>query len=256
MLAPPIETQTTPAGGVTRCKCCGTTALPMGTIDFNKSCEDHKAGPVFAPADRPISYHRCPACRFIFTTAFDHFAPDEWQREIYNDAYVQADPDFIEVRPLSNARLIHANFGRTPQITLLDYGGGNGLMARRLVEQGLTAATSYDPFYAGSVRPSGRFDLVTSFEVLEHSHTPYETLKAMRDFMSDQGMLFFSTLLQPAEVDLDWWYASPRNGHVSLYARASMDALMKRLGLTWASCNDLLHVAFRKRPPAFAAHLF
>lgn len=240
------------------CKCCGTVAVPMGTIDFHRTCEDQQA-PVFALAGRPIPYHRCPACSFIFTVAFDHFAPDEWRREIYNDDYVRADPDFVDARPLSNAELIANNFGHHSGITLLDYGGGNGLMARRLMEKGFTQATSYDPFYAGSTRPAGTFDLITSFEVLEHSPTPYDTLKDMRWFMGDKGMLFFSTLLQPADIDLQgltWWYAAPRNGHVSLYSRASLDALMKRLGLVWGSCNDLLHVAFRKRPPAFARHLF
>lgn len=256
-----IDSRSTPAlaaGVNVPCKCCGTLALPMGSIDFNRTCEDQK-GPVFAPAGRSIPYHRCPACSFIFTIAFDHFVPDEWQREIYNDDYVRADPDFVDVRPMSNAEVIANNFGQHPGIKLLDYGGGNGLMARRLMEKGFTHATSYDPFYAGSTRPAGTFDLITSFEVLEHSHTPYETLKDMRWFMGDKGMLFFSTLLQPADIDLQgltWWYASPRNGHVSLYSRASLDALMKRLGLVWGSCNDLLHVAFRKRPPAFAAHLF
>lgn len=256
-----MESRSTPACAArvdVACKCCGTRALPTGSIDFNRTCEDRKA-PVFPPAGRPIPYHRCPACSFIFTVAFDHLGPDEWQREIYNDSYVLADPDFVDVRPLANAEHIAHNFGRHPGITLLDYGGGNGLMTRRLVEKGMAQATSYDPFYAGSRRPAGTFDLITSFEVLEHSPTPYDTLKDMREFMGDTGMLYFTTLLQPADIDLQgltWWYASPRNGHVSLYSRASLDALMKRLGLVWGSCNDLLHVAFRKRPPAFATHLF
>ncbi|MCC6318108.1 MAG: class I SAM-dependent methyltransferase [Gemmatimonadaceae bacterium] len=252
----PLATE--PIPGTTACKCCGEASVAMGTVDFNRTCEDSK-GRVFGDANRPVPYHRCIRCGFIFTAAFDHFAPGDWQRDIYNDDYVLADPDFVERRPIRNGEMVANTFAQTPGIAVLDYGGGNGRLVRQLAQRGFARATCYDPFHEGSTRPSGTFDLVTSFEVLEHSPTPYETLRDMRWFLSERGLLLFSTLLQPADIDaqgLSWWYASPRNGHVSLYSRAAMDALMKRLGLQWASCSDVLHVAYRKRPPAFARHIF
>ncbi|MEO7965962.1 MAG: class I SAM-dependent methyltransferase, partial [Gemmatimonadaceae bacterium] len=115
-----------------------------------------------------------------------------------------------------------------------------------------------DPFHFGSdARPARRFDIVTAFEVLEHSTTPEATLRDMRWFMADDGLMIFSTLLQPQDVTLrplDWWYVAPRNGHVSLFSCAALDALMRKLGLKWASFNDNTHVAFRRRLPRFAAH--
>lgn len=254
----PEDQLLTTATSVVACKCCGAEARLLGSIDRNRSCEDPKS-PVFPPSGVGIPYHRCSSCEFLFTVAFDHYAPDDWQREIYNDEYVKVDPDFVEFRPKQNAKVLSETFARTPGITVLDYGGGNGSLVQQLTARGFAKATSYDPFYAGSSRPKGSFDLVTAFEVLEHSHTPYETLRDMRWFMAERGMLHFTTLLQPEGVGNDvlhWWYASPRNGHVSLYSRNSLTALMNRLGLVWGSCNDLLHVAFRKRPPAFASHLF
>ncbi|MGQ0646470.1 MAG: class I SAM-dependent methyltransferase [Gemmatimonadaceae bacterium] len=262
MRSPTISRPTPPALQVVdraSCKCCGTTALPYGSVDFNRTCEDHKA-PVFSPAGLGVRYHRCSKCDFIFTVAFDRFSPGDFHRFIYNDGYALADPDFVEHRPRVNAEtLARRFFAGQPEISVLDYGGGNGLLAQVLGSYGFARALSYDPFYEGSRRPSGSFDLVTAFEVLEHTPTPYDTLKEMRWFMGDRGMMFFTTLLQPADIDrqgLGWWYASPRNGHVSLYSRASLTALMDRLGLTWGSCSELIHVAFRKKPPRFAAHLF
>jgi 2-polyprenyl-6-hydroxyphenyl methylase/3-demethylubiquinone-9 3-methyltransferase len=99
---------------------------------------------------------------------------------------------------------------------------------------------------------------VTCFEVFEHTPTPFETVRDIRSFLADPGLLVFSTLMQPPEIGaigLSWWYAAPRNGHVSLYSREAMTALLKRVGLKWGSFTEVAHVAFRGRMPAFARHL-
>ena len=75
--------------------------------------------------------------------------------------------------------------------------------------------------------------------------------------LADEGIILFSTLTQPADFDqlrLHWWYAGPRNGHVSLYSRESLTILFQQLGLQLFSISELVHVAYRKLP-AFAAHL-
>jgi hypothetical protein len=114
------------------CKSCGGDALVYGAVEFNRTCEDREA-PVFPPTGVDIPYHRCSACGFIFTIAFDHFGAAEFGQYIYNDAYPLADPDFAERRPTSNAELLRRNFGEVAgQLRVLDYGGGNGLLARRL----------------------------------------------------------------------------------------------------------------------------
>jgi 2-polyprenyl-6-hydroxyphenyl methylase/3-demethylubiquinone-9 3-methyltransferase len=230
----------------------------LGEVDFNKSCEDRRQ--VALPrSGLSIPYHRCGDCGFAFTVAFDGFTAADFHAHIYNEEYVSVDPDFVEVRPRHNAELVSQRIlAGSAERSVLDYGGGNGLMSRLLRDRGITRAQSYDPFYAGSARPSTRFDLVTCFEVMEHTTTPYETMRDLRWFMQDRGMIVFSTLLQPASFaseGLAWWYASPRNGHVSLYSRESLNALTKRLGVSWASFNDVLHVAYRKKLPQWAAHL-
>lgn len=242
------------------CKCCGAEARPAGEVDFHKSCEDQQRGAPFAPSGVAVRYHRCGGCGFLFTGAFDEWSHADFLAHVYNESYILVDPDFIEARPRGNAEHIATRlFPGSPSLRLLDYGGGNGMLADLLVGHGFSGARTYDPFYAGREgRPTGRFDVVTAFEVLEHSTDPLHTLREMRWFMDDRGMLLFSTLMQPADIDrvgLDWWYAAPRNGHVSLYSRAALDSLMRRLGLACASFNDVLHVAYRKRLPPFAAHL-
>ena len=89
----------------TQCKCCGSMALPYGVVDFNKNCEIYRHN-ALGISGVPIYYHRCPACRFIFTTAFDHFTHEDFQHHIYNNEYPLIDPDYQVARPQGNAALV------------------------------------------------------------------------------------------------------------------------------------------------------
>ena len=79
----------------------------------------------------------------------------------------------------------------------------------------------------------------------------------MSRLLADEGIILCSTLTQPSNFDqlgLGWWYAGPRNGHVSLYSRRSLTILVQKHGLGLVSLSDLVHLAFR-RLPSFASHL-
>ena len=240
------------------CKVCGSPAAPFGAVDFARDCNVLSGKPV-PLAGIPIGYHRCATCGLIFTVAFDRFTPDEFRTHIYNDGYPAVDPDYLERRPRANASMIQTIFGASPQLRILDYGGGNGLLCRVLRENGFANAFSFDPFDAGSAsRPDGKFELIACFEVLEHTPTPRQTLVDMTSFLAPGGIILASTLLQPdniGEVGMSWWYIAPRNGHVTLYSRPALEALIARAGLRMASFNDSFHLFFSTVPP-FAKHLF
>ena len=82
----------------TPCKCCGAAASLYGLLDFNKNCEIYRNNALDI-AGVPIYYHRCPECRFIFTTALDHFSKADFERYVYNEQYPLIDPDYKEARP-------------------------------------------------------------------------------------------------------------------------------------------------------------
>jgi 2-polyprenyl-6-hydroxyphenyl methylase/3-demethylubiquinone-9 3-methyltransferase len=246
------------AGATVPCKVCGGVATLWGAVDFSKSCLEHR-GVVLPRIGAPVHYHRCVSCGFLFTVAMDAWSHADFARRIYDAEYVTVDPDYVELRPRVNAELLERTFGADrASVRVLDYGGGNGGLARHLRARGFAHAESYDPFEASfAARPSGQFDLVVSFEVVEHVPQPAETFADMLRFLSPNGILFFTTLLQPADIErcrLDWWYVAPRNGHISLHTRASLAHLFAGAGFTVASANDNLHIAF-KTVPAFAKHL-
>jgi SAM-dependent methyltransferase len=240
----------------TPCKCCGEQALPYGVVDFHKNCEIYRRK-VLDVSGVPIYYHRCPECHFIFTTAFDHFTKDDFLRYIYNDEYLLVDPDYQESRGRGNADIVCQLFSLAGPRRILDYGGGNGVLAELLRTAGFSQTDTYDPFVPRySARPRDRFDCVVSFEVVEHSTDPAQAFADMNAFLTDSGLIVFSTLLQPADIDrmgLSWWYAGPRNGHVSLYSRASLEKLVQPFGFHLRSFNEHLHVLFREIPD-FARH--
>ena len=248
--------ETVQSSMVKACKVCGCPSPLFGVVDFHKSCIEAQ-GRRLSLSGIPIYYRRCPTCRFVFTDAFDTWSEQAFLKHIYNENYVVVDPDFVEVRPSLNAQAIGLAFAASrSEIRILDYGGGNGRMAELLREQGFSAAT-YDPFSVHNELPSCRFELVTCLEVAEHAPFPAQTIASMTSLLHDDGAILFSTLLQPDNFEalgLNWWYAGPRNGHVSLYSAEALTRLFAVHGMRVSSFSAGLHLAYRE-VPAFATHL-
>lgn len=233
------------------CKCCGGASTWFGAVDFSKSCEDAR-GKVMPDTGRQVDYFRCAGCGFLFSPLIDDWSHARVRSEIYNADYVRVDPDFEGARPRGNADFLGFAFGALRDaLSVLDYGGGDGTLARGLGEKGFTRVRSFDPFHDDAARPDGDFDLVTAFEVIEHSPDPLATFADARALTADDGVFLFTTLVQPpdlATVGLGWWYAAPRNGHVSLHTRASLARVCARVGWEVESFDDNLHAAYVVRP--------
>lgn len=239
------------------CKICGAAAKLFDVCDFATYCHRPPTGPEKL-SGVPVYYHRCQTCGFLFTALTDRWSPEDFRRHIYNDDYVRYDPGYADERPQSNATMLTNLFGNHRQsISVLDFGGGNGATVDLLKANGFRDALCYDPISRPQeALPDRRFDLVTCFEVLEHANDPMDVVRRLAALTD--GMVLFSTLLQPADIEtqrLRWWYAAPRNGHISLFSRKSLALAWQAVGLSLGSFSENLHVAFRQ-PPAFAAHLF
>jgi len=238
------------------CKICGGQASLFGVVDFNRSCEDWRE--VFFPLSGvPIYYRRCVECKFLFTDAFDDWSIETFKAHIYNDDYKLIDPDYASARPRANADAVARLWGAVKTKTrLLDYGGGNGTFCAALRDTGFPVAVTFDPLVPEhATRPEGKFDLVTSFETFEHMPDPAAGIAAIVEFMAEPGIVFFSTALQPADIEkqrLNWWYAAPRNGHVSLFSKEALRMAWGRHGYRVATLANGIHFAFRTLPPLLA----
>jgi hypothetical protein len=234
------------------CKICQTPSPLVGALDFNKSCLESQGVklPVYGFA---VYYRRCPCCQFLFTDYFDEWSHADFKTRIYNDEYIKLDPDYAQARPDGNAEFLGKLFrGQMHQLSVLDYGGGNGRLAERLRATGFAACDTYDPFTPAFAKaPSRKYDVVTCFETFEHTTDPVGCVRTIIDLMVDGGAAVFSTLVQPPDFDaqgLNWWYVGPRNGHISIHSATSLARLWQTHGFTLNSITDNLHIAFRGVP--------
>ncbi|MDG1050844.1 MAG: class I SAM-dependent methyltransferase [Planctomycetota bacterium] len=246
------------SSATTRCPLCAQEAAPAGSTDFNKSGADIFAGTrQFPVSEERVHFDRCGSCGFMFTEFFNGWDESDFKRRVYNQAYVRADPPFAGERPARLADYLAATLeGVLGQVSLLDFGAGDGRMVALLRERGLVKGSVFDPYHAESARPGQPFDVVTAFEVVEHVVDQRALFEELEALTAPRGVLVLSTLLQPADIEVQgasWWYACPRNGHLGFHTAASLSEALRRVGLELLSLSEELHVAFRSPGELLAA---
>jgi len=242
------------------CPVCAGACKPLDVVDFNKSCEEQRGS--FLPLSGiAVYYYKCESCEFCFAPEFSKWTLADFETQIYNHDYISVDPDYLTIRPSNNAKALMESIGAGKKlIRHLDYGGGNGLLSRLLQEAGWNS-TSYDPFVdrATDLGDLGKFNLITAFEVFEHVPDVKMLMRNLSLLLDDNGVVLFSTLLNDKNISqknrITWWYASPRNGHISLYSSESLHRLASYIGLKYQSLTPGLH-ALTREVPGWAVHLF
>lgn len=228
------------------CKICGGLSRLHGVVDFFKNPT------VTLPlAGVPFYYHSCESCGCVFTVAMDTWSKQDFLDHIYNSGYAAIDPGHISERPSHNAALVASFCRDRKSLAILDYGGGNGYMARRLSDMGYSNVESWDPMGADATKPEkGRMDLVTSFEVMEHTPTPFETFREAAALLKPDGVMLFSTVCIDREEDqsVQNWYVCPRNGHVTIHTTRSLQLLAQECGMKLLHLSGGLHFAYRTMP--------
>ncbi len=222
-------------------------------VDFNKSCEESR-GKFLPLSGIPVYYCLCENCGFCFAPDICEWQLDEFARKIYNSEYAEVDPDYLEARPRANAQYLVNLFGDDlPTVRHLDYGGGNGLLSELLFQTGWRSF-SYDPFVNEDVclADLGKFELITAYEVFEHVPNADRLATELASLLAPDGLILFSTLLSDgnlgAKTRLTWWYASPRNGHISLFSQNSLKLLGAKQEFNFASFSDGFHAYWRQTP--------
>ncbi len=245
--------------GLEHCPVCRRSSLPYDSVDFNKCCTEPQ-GKFLRKSGKPVVYYRCFGCGFCFAPEIAGWSQDKFAELIYNADYAIVDPDYLGARPKHNAQVLAGTFSHlASSFRHLDYGGGKGLLSQSLSGLGWQSQ-SYDPFVDREthIDQLGKFGLITAYEVFEHAPDPGKLMQDIASLLAPDGVLLFSTLLSDGHLipgkRLTWWYASPRNGHISLFSRQSLVALANDNGFRFGSFSDASHCMWRQTP-AWAAHI-
>ena len=235
------------------CPICTTETRFLDVVDFNKSCEEAR-GKFLPLLGVPIYYSRCSKCEFVFSHEMRRWSLSDFEIKVYNEEYLAVDPDYISERPRANANNLNNIFRTVYQsINHLDYGGGNGLLSRILCGYGWRS-TSWDPFINKDdhIFRINKFDLITAYEVFEHVPDVNSLMNDLQHLVKKDGIILFSTLITDGNIidgkRITWWYASPRNGHISLFSKKSLFVLATNFGFNFGSFSDGFHIFYRKIP--------
>ncbi len=235
------------------CEICGAPALFFDAVDFNKSCNED-FGVNLPRTGTMVDYFLCDGCGFCFAPEFRDWTLAEFSENIYNEDYVNVDPEYVFDRPNNSAQDFHRLYGpNLGRIRHLDYGGGSGLMSKALREKGWDSQ-SYDPIVEPEkdIAELGTFNLITAIEVFEHVPDVNQLADHMAKLCAPEGTIVFTTFCSDGQIErgqpLSWWYAAPRNGHISLYSRESLKLLMAKRGMSCVSKSPMFHMAFHSLP--------
>lgn len=230
-----------------KCPICFKKAPVLFFCDLNKT---YGGINILGVSNKNIHYATCHSCNFSFAVEMYGWKVNDFKKYIYNDEYIKVDPDYTIVRPmrmfdvLTKERFV--NFPTTYKH--LDYGGGSGVLSKLLREKGWNSR-SYDLFVDGKedLKKIGKFDLITTYEVFEHVSNVNELICNLKSLLNTNGIIHFTTLTSDGYLSADWWYAAPRNGHISLFSRKSLKILANKFNLKLKIINESEFIMYNSK---------
>lgn len=154
-----------------------------------------------------------------------------WLSEAYGEAITKQDVGLVR-RNINLSTIIKNIIIRNFDVggRYIDWGGGYGLFTRLMRDIGFDFHHKDDfckNIFAQSFEATGRFEVLTNFEVLEHLENPLEEFEKMFAY---SDTLIFTEELIPKNV-LDWWYIAPEHGqHVSFYSKKALEFIANKFG--------------------------
>lgn len=190
-----------------------------------------------------VAYLTCRECGWIQTeTPF-------WLEEAYASPITEGDTGLV-ARNLDHCRFLEAFLPLVfpSDAKFVDLAGGYGLLTRLLRDRGFHGFSTdrYCPsLFAGVSEPPPHFkaDAVFAFEVLEHLTDPHAFIEESFAKHGCRTLVFSTLTFTGPPPPRDWWYYAFDCGqHISFYQKRTLGRLAAKLGCTYHSVSDGLHV--------------
>lgn len=190
-------------------------------------------------------YYQCPECGFVFIDS------PHWIEEAYNSPITIFDTGIINrnVTMSQNVTMLLRAFYDKKKVKCLDFGGGYGVFARLMRDQGYPFFW-YDKFsdcllargFESDIQQ--KYECLTAFEVFEHLTEPKTDIKTMLEIADT---VIFSTQLYDKGLKYpklgEWWYYLPEAGqHVSFYSQLTLETIAAKYHVNYYIINNDLHV--------------
>jgi hypothetical protein len=194
-----------------------------------------------------IHYYFCKKCKCVFTEK------PYWISEAYNSSIAATDTG-IMLRNLEIGCNVFSIIKRyfNPNIKVVDYGGGYGILTRMLRDKGVDAYWS-DKYSENLVAKgfeydgTSKVDVMLAFEVFEHLENPMETI---REIMSKSDCFIFSVATLPKfdfSTNQDWWYFTPETGqHIFFPSQETLKWIANEIGCRYYKILGL-HIFSRQK---------
>jgi hypothetical protein len=183
-----------------------------------------------------VGFYRCAACGSLQSQE------PYWLQEAYAPSVDALDTGAAQ-RVLHCFALTHSVMNLLHCRTALDFGGGSGLLCRLLRDLGRDAfwydqysAPGYATGFVGA--PGQAYDLVTSFEVIEHFPNPERDLALL--FAGKPKALLLMTELYTGQSE-DWPYLAPEEGqHIFFYSPEALALVGRKQGYQLLLCRGFV----------------
>ena len=118
----------------------------------------------------------------------------------------------------------------SPNSSGLDFGSGPGPTLSVMLEELGYNMDIYDYFYHND--PKGfekRYDFITTTEVIEHLHNPYDEILKLWNLLNKNGVLGIMTAFRPDDKKFKNWYYKRDLTHVRFFTEKSFTQLAEKL---------------------------
>ena len=189
-----------------------------------------------------ITYYRCSECDLLKTEE------PYWLNEAYSSAIASTDIGLLQRNIQMSSSLAPLLFLHSRDGKYLDYAGGYGTLCRLMRDIGFDFYTvdaycknQFAQDFVCVFEPDGKFSGVTAIEVLEHVYDPLDFFENIKQYISQSGVIIFSTVLYRGAVpDKNWWYYAVDTGqHISFYTEKTLEVLAGKLKMHFISDGNL-----------------